>query len=207
MSKFPFAKNFDSHINNSIPCFDFVDEFIVSYFKYFNFSGCRVLDIGCSSGRLIKKLKSIANNADIVGIDYEESFDCGECKKQDFVTYKDSGFDFIVSAFTNNFIRIPRKDLYRIIFEKMNAGGSFVLFEKTVSECGIEEKINSEILRDFKQKAFTPNEILLKEQSIKNLMVDYTEKSVEQALEDAGFKIIAKPWKALGFSSWIAQKN
>jgi len=207
MSRFPFVKDFDDHINNSIPCFGFVDSFIVSYFRYFNFSGCRALDIGCSSGRLVKKLKAVAKNAEIIGIDYEEAFDCSDCKKQDFMSYKDANFDFVVSAFTNNFIRSPRLSVYNRVYEKLNVGGVFVFFEKTICETGIGEKINSEVLRDFKLTNFTPDQILQKEQLIKPLMVDHTEDEIEKMLERVGFKIISRPWKALGFSSWIAQKN
>jgi len=207
MSKFPFVKDFDNHINSSIPCFSFVDDFILSYFKYFNFDGCRVLDIGCSSGRLIKKLKTVAKNASIVGIDYEEAFNCQECKKQDFMTYNESGFDFVISAFTNNFIKFPRADVYRRVYEKMNTGGCFIIFEKTISSTGIEEKINSEVLRDFKSLYFTASEILEKEQAIKPLMVDHTENEIEEKLKSVGFEIISRPWKSLGFASWIVKKN
>ena len=206
MSQFPFVHDFDNHIKNSIPCFSFVDDFICSYFRYINNENCSVLDIDCSSGRLVSKLQEICPTGRIIGIDYEKDFNCKTCIKTNFLDYKGSDFDLIVSVFTNNFIKAPRQIVYERIKDKLNKEGSAIIFEKIISETGFEEKINSEILRDLKSRFFTSDEILKKEKTIMPLMRDLTEVEIEKRLLSSGLVIVSKPWKVLNFASWIVKK-
>ena len=62
MNKFSFdtVKDFDNHINNSIKGYDLLDYLILNLCSFFTKEETIVIDLGCTTGRLIDKInKSI----------------------------------------------------------------------------------------------------------------------------------------------------
>ena len=61
MAKFTFATEeggFDNHIIHSIRGYRELNKDIIKFSEYFIEEGCSVLDIGCSTGRLIREMKA-----------------------------------------------------------------------------------------------------------------------------------------------------
>ena len=84
MTKFTFAQSpegFDNHIENSVRGYTNLWHDILAMSKYFAEDNTYVVDLGCSSGKLLKNMIDYNNdhipNAKYVGIEIEEDFAVG----------------------------------------------------------------------------------------------------------------------------------
>ena len=72
------AAGFDNHIRNSIPGYDELISECIALSRRFIQCGTRVVDIGCSTGRLLRSIRAHTQGArpsvDYVGIDIENTF-------------------------------------------------------------------------------------------------------------------------------------
>ena len=97
MSKFTFANSlegFDSHISNSIRGYDFLWDDILKLSEYFVEDKTNVVDIGCSTGKFIKKMALQNNfcNCNYIGIEKEEDF------HEDLLSLEDHNIEFFLKV-------------------------------------------------------------------------------------------------------------
>ena len=150
--EFSFAtvKNFDEHISMSIRGYDGLIDDIITFSSYFVEDNTNVLDIGCSTGRLLKRMidaNTFAPDAYYRGVEIEENFfndyqkDMArlrnlEFHKCDICDYdKFENLSYATSVFTLQFI--PQKNRTQVIenvYNGLNHGGAFVICEKTYSK-------------------------------------------------------------------------
>ena len=196
------ADEFDRHIASSIRGYDNLREDCVALSQYFIQKNSTVIDIGCSSGELLRAVRDHNQkrcaSVRYVGLDVEAEFkDQWFARKARNVSFKQTdartyeGYDnlsVVFSLFTLQFL--PEKDrlpLVKRIYEGLNEGGVLILSEKVHAKNAKIQEMLSFIHYDFKRRAFTPEDILNKERSIRDQMHLWSEYKIFEMLRAAGF--------------------
>lgn len=207
---FHTIKDFDKHIDESIPSYSLMIEGIRSIAKYFIDDESNLYDIGCSTGKL---LKSINHKGKKIGIDYSENLlPENETNHKYINSNLNEGFEFnnaclILSIFTFQFLkRDKRQRLLNQIYAGLNEGGGFIFAEKVRSSNSMFQEMFNFSLYDYKRKSFTSEEILDKEVSLRKIMKPNTTRNNLKMLKKAGFKKIELYWKFYNFECFICYK-
>jgi tRNA (cmo5U34)-methyltransferase len=225
MSDFTFAhrqEGFDNHIDQSIRHYSTLHDDIVKMSKYFVEDNTYVVDIGCSTGKTLAAMydqnKEFAPEAYYCGIDYADGF--VEAMDQRMLEYPELDlnqgdvreFDFyncsmITSIFTLQFM--PHKDRQMVlnnIYEGLNPGGAFVFAEKTYSCSPKVQDMLTFMYYDFKRESFEPEDIMNKEQTLRNMLKPNTWSELNSMLSIAGFNSVQTFWQNHLFVGAIAIK-
>jgi len=213
---FTTIKNFDDHIKKSIQGYDILDNQIISFANWFLEDDTNVYDIGCSTGRQLRKLKQSTNKRiKYYGIENNYNF-TKELKKEldiELIEHDlNKDFEFknasmILSIFTLQFLWIKNKqNIINNIYKGLNRGGAFVFAEKIYSATPKLQDIFTFQSYDYKRPHFSSDEILDKEQDLRYLMKLLTLEENWQLLKNAGFEHIDICWKQNNFICFIAIK-
>lgn len=219
--KFSFSnmsKGFDSHITNSIRGYNDLRDDIVGISKYFVIDDTNVVDIGCSQGSLIKRIKGFntqVSSTKYIGFDINEDFK-QHWKDEDNLNYKIGdvrkesleNMSFCISMFTFQFL--PEKDrlnLLKKIYDNLVDGGGFITSEKIFSNNAKVQNMMEFLYYDFKRKAFSEKEILDKEQELRHLAKNTTEHLLIDQLRNIGFRGIQVFWRNFNFIGVLAMKR
>jgi len=219
--KFSFSnmsKDFDSHITNSIRGYNDLRDDIVGISKYFVIDDTNVVDIGCSQGSLIKRIKDFntqVSSTKYIGFDINEDFKL-HWKDEDNLNYKIGdvrkepleNMSFCISMFTFQFL--PEKDrlnLLKKIYDNLVDGGGFITSEKIFSNNAKVQNMMEFLYYDFKRKAFSEKEILDKEQELRHLSKNTTEHLLIDQLRNIGFRGIQVFWRNFNFIGVLAMKR
>jgi tRNA (cmo5U34)-methyltransferase len=226
--EFSFAKReegFDNHIRQSIRGYDDLIDDVVSMSKYFVEDDTNVIDIGSSTGNLIQKLFYANKNitAQFFGYEMERNF-LREVDERRFELIKNdiknvsfmfcdareksyTNSSFVTSIFTLQFM--SKKDRQYVIdkvYQGLNKGGAFVFAEKTLCEHGLTQDILTFNHYDFKRKSFGCEDIMNKEQELRNMMKPNTWGEIETMLYNANFEIVQPFWRNHAFVGAMAIK-
>lgn len=220
MSKFTFANSlegFDSHISNSIRGYDFLWDDILKLSEYFVEDKTNVVDIGCSTGKFIKKMALQNNfcNCNYIGIEKEEDF------HEDLLSLEDYNIEFflddvreflfqncsfITSIFTLQFLPIKdRYQLFQSVFNGLNSGGAFVFAEKIFSNNPRVQEMMTFLHYEYKRKNFSTDQILDKEKELRHMLKPNTELEISQMCAKIGFDITPF-WRNHNFVGFICIK-
>lgn len=212
--KFSFdtITNFDQHIEQSIPEYNRLAETIVEVARFFTLPDTLVIDLGCSTGKLLEAIDysgrkigidesgnllpaQASGNTEYILGDIREFFQPNECS-------------LILSIFTLQFIpRDERQNILNNIYESLIPGGAFIWAEKTLASSALFEQVNTFAYYDHKRKAFTPQQIMDKERDLRKLMwVNTSEQNLELA-SNAGFTQGQLMWKFLNFECYLLVKG
>jgi len=220
--KFSFtgvADHFDDHINKSIRGYAELRDDIVGISRYFVENQTMVVDIGCSQGSLIRRIRNSndhAPDANYVGIDVNPSFQQHWKDEQnlkflieDVRTWDGlKNLSFAISLFTFQFI--PERDRLRLmqkIYENLVDGGAFVCSEKIFSKNAKVQDMMDSLYYDFKKKSFSEKEIMDKEQELRHLAKNTTETLLINQLRNIGFRGIQVFWRNFNFIGVLAMKR
>ena len=230
MVDFTFAhreEGFDNHIDKSIRGYQDLLTDIVSLSRYFVERDSNVYDIGCSTGKLTEAL--IKKNEDIEdvhyhGIEVADGF-VGDMKhrgnllKQEYPKQKMqflhedvrdstmSNASLITSVFTLQFMSMKdRAPMIKKVYDGLNEGGAFIFAEKTICESAKFQEMITFNFYDYKRKYFSTEDIMNKEQVLRNIMKPNTWKQIEEYMYDAGFKDVQPFWRNHMFVGAIAVK-
>lgn len=204
---FDTISDFDNHIAQSIPNYHLLADSICDLSTFFTRDDCRVIDLGCSTGKLLER---IPFNGEKIGIDVSEnllpqSHDNILYVKKDLRAFKNFGnSSLILSLFTLQFI--PYEDRPAIldsVYESLVEGGAFIWAEKVREESGELESIMTSAHYDFKRKSFTSNDILNKERDLRPMMKVNTSMRNQILAENAGFTVGTMFWKFFNFEAWL----
>lgn len=229
MTKFTFAtrnEGFDNHINASIRHYGDLWNDVLSMSQYFVEDDTNVVDIGCSTGKLLKamiKQNTFAPRANYIGVEIEEDFYAGfEEDMRDEVlnkrlTYKTCdvrsfSFDFfncslVTSIFTLQFM--PQRDRHDVIartYDGLHEGGAFIFAEKTVASSSRIHEIRTFTYYDFKRESFSTEDIMDKERTLRHMMKPNTRQELLDMVDDAGFRQVDSFWQNHAFTGFIAIK-
>lgn len=209
MFSFDTINNFDEHIDSSIPNYSLLVDSVLSLSKYFVDEENNVVDIGCSTGKL---LEAIPHKGNKIGIDESPNLCPAPNDKAKYVCYDIREINLnefgksslILSIFTLQFIpRINRLMVLSNIYENLTIGGAFIWAEKVYGETGIEQELMNFAHYDFKRRKFTSEEILDKEQDLRELMRPNTSSENERLAQNAGFDKGIKFWKFFNFEATL----
>lgn len=213
-----YAEEFDDHINQSIRGYSDLRDDIVSISRYFVEDDTNVIDIGCSQGSLIRRIKAAntqAPNATYFGVDVNKAFKqhwknernlkylVEDVRSWDGMT----NLSLAISLFTFQFI--PERDrlaLMKKIYDNLVEGGAFVFSEKVFSMNSKIQNMMEFIYYDHKKKSFTEKEILDKEQELRHLAKLTNEDLLIKQLLSIGFRGIQVFWRNHNFIGVIAMK-
>ena len=225
MTKFTFAtseEGFDNHIETSVRGYNNLWGDILSLSKYFIEDNTNVVDIGCSTGKLLKGMieqnEKHIPRANYIGIEVEEDFFgdyvFDEKKFENLKYHKGDvrGFSFnncslVTSIFTLQFM--PPKDREEVIkkvYDGLNKGGAFIFSEKTFSCNPRIQDMMTFTYYDYKRKNFTDAEILDKEVQLRHMMKPNTKTELYDMFTNAGFEV-HNFWQNFNFIGAIALKN
>ena len=208
---------FDEHINKSIPLYEKFQNDISNMSVYFSQNNSNIIDIGTSTGSLIKKISDINVNRNLyfTGIDIEvdmidkckelyENINFKVCDACDFDYSNSSVITAMLSLqFMNKKDRIP---LLQNIYNGLNDDGALFIVEKVKTDILDIHDIYNDIYYDFKRDGLTDSEILDKNQSIRGIMKPLTLNENLENLNSVGFTKIDIFLKTMNFVGLIAIK-
>ena len=226
MTKFTFAQReegFDNHIEHSIRGYTNLWNDVLKYSEYFVEDYTNVVDIGCSTGKLLKAMiaqNTFAPHANYVGIEVEEdffkSYDEDEEQFSHLRYHRGDVRDFsflncslVTSIFTLQFIQEKeRSSIIKQIYEGLNPGGAFIFAEKTIADCSKIQDIRTFTYYDYKREHFTSDDILNKEKQLRHMMKLNTRKELINKCATAGFAFdrIDSFWQNHSFTAFVAIK-
>lgn len=215
-------KNFDKHINNSIPLYLLCHKLGLEISDFFIEKNSKVIDLGCSTGTFINKLdtRHKNNKLKIQGYDVVQNMvktakKNNKNKKNIKIFNKDivknklpNEIDFISSFFTLGFIKpANRQKVFNKIFKSLNWGGAFIFFDKVRAPDARFQDIMSQVYANYKlDRNFTPEEILNKTNSLKGVLEPYSSNENFLFLKRAGFKDYMTVFKCITFEGFLAIK-
>nr|WP_238418262.1 methyltransferase domain-containing protein [Pseudomonas cannabina] len=215
-------KHFDSHVSKSVPKYKDGHDIVLSLSDFFIKADSVCYELGSSTGTLTRQLaERHGRSGKWVGIDVEEamtqqanqSLGCAPISNVTFVTddiltfpYEKS--DFIVAYYTVQFVHPRvRQELFNRIYESLNWGGAFVLFEKVRGPDARFQDVISSLYVDYKmQQGYTPSEILAKTRSLKGVLEPFSTAGNQDMLARAGFKDVMSIFKYICFEGFFCIK-
>ena len=225
MTKFTFAtekEGFDNHIDKSIRGYSHLWSDILTLSKYFVEDYTQVVDIGCSTGKLLKGMIEQNNshipNAQYTGIEIEEDFygdyTFDEDKIENLSYYKGDVRDYnfqncslVTSIFTLQFMSPKdRQEVINKIYDGLNTGGAFIFSEKTFSCNPRIQDMMTFTFYDYKRKNFSDKEILDKEVQLRHMMKLNSKTEIYEMFNKAGFEV-HNFWQNFNFIGAIALKK
>ena len=228
MTDFTFAhreEGFDEHINWSIRGYSDLLKDVIAFSRYFVENDTNVVDIGCSTGKVTQALmeynKDHASRAHYVGVEIAEGFvddlnkrgdTLGKTGSVEFVfddirNYRFDNCSLVTSIFTLQFM--SKKDRARVIkdiYNGLNSGGGFIFAEKIDCENARLQDMMTFNYYDFKRDKFEYDDIMTKEQTLRNMLKPNTWREIEDMLNFAGFKAVEQSWRNHNFVGAIAIK-
>jgi tRNA (cmo5U34)-methyltransferase len=215
-------ETFSDHVRQSVPLYDESHDLICRISDYFITNDSIAYDLGTSTGQLLAKLAArhaVKPGASFIGIDREESMieearktagHLGNVKLEigDINAWDYQRCDLIVSCYTIQFVRPRiRQDLINRIYQVLNWGGAFLLFEKVRAPDARFQDICTGTYNDFKlENGFSETEVLNKSRSLKGVLEPFSTEGNLDLLRRAGFKDIMTVIKYVPFEGFLAIK-
>lgn len=214
-------ETFDSHVSRSVPQYHRGHEVVVSLADFFIRPGSVVYELGCSTGELIRNLaeSNSDRNVSIIGLEIEPAmvkaaaektadFARVEIQEADIIEAELAPSDLIISYYTIQFVRpAVRQLLFNKIYNSLNWGGGFLLFEKVRAPDARFQDMMSSLYVDFKlEQGYTEQEIIHKSRSLKGVLEPFSTQGNIELMQRAGFKDIVTVFKHLCFEGFLAIK-
>ncbi|MCR4337228.1 MAG: methyltransferase domain-containing protein, partial [Candidatus Omnitrophica bacterium] len=179
-------------------------------------------DLGVSTGNLTRKLAlrhQARPDVQFIGIDVEENMikEAQDTTKglssislsvDNIATFDYQKSDFIVSYYTMQFVPPHiRQDVFNRIYQSLNWGGAFLLFEK-VRACDARfQDMMQTLYVDFKlDQGYSSDEIVSKTKSLKGVLEPFSTQGNMDLLKRAGFVDIMTVFKYICFEGFLAIK-
>jgi tRNA (cmo5U34)-methyltransferase len=213
------VESFDTHVKKSVPLYDEGHTLISNLSDYFIKDDSICYELGSSTGVLLEKLanRHSFRDARFIGIELEEdmvkkadkrstknlSFICDDIK-----TYELEKSDMIIAYYTMQFIHPKHRQLlFDKIYDSLNWGGAFVLYEKVRANDARFQDILTGLYTEFKlDNGYSADEILAKSQSLKGVLEPFSTKGNLDLLKRAGFVDIITIQKFMNFEGFLAIK-
>ncbi len=215
-------KTFDSHVSKSVPFYKEGQDLICKYSDYFIHENSTIYDLGTSTAELIFNVASWHKNkkqTKFIGVDREESM-LGlakeKCKSDSRISFihdeipdlKYEKSDLILSYYTIQFLKPKyRQEVFHSIFESLNWGGAFILFEKVRAPDARFQDLATSLYNDYKlDQGYNSEEIIAKSRSLKGVLEPFSTEANFDLLKRAGFKDMMSIFKYICFEGIIAIK-
>lgn len=209
MHSFDFSKvdNFDDHIFRSIPTLAQLDALLNRVMFDFAQAGTAVVDVGCSTGRLLRK---IDKRADVTYFGIDRDLQPEPCEgvtfvQSDFLAVELHEVSVVSAIFTAQFFPFGlRNTFFQSCFDGLVAGGVLLVAEKLHSNDRRLDSSLSAQLMTFKRETFTDREIVDKAVSLAPVMHQQTEAGLMDELRM--FSSVDPIWRWGNFGCYAAVK-
>lgn len=215
-------KNFDQHINSSIPLYLMCHKLGLEISDFFLSEKSKLIDLGCSTGTFINKINIRHKNKRIKIFAIDSVKKMIDAAKKNNKSSKNIKFlnkditkfnlpndtNLITSYFTISFIKPKQRQLvFNKIFKSLNWGGGFIFFDKVRAPDARFQDMMSQIYINYKlDRNFSPDEIINKSNSLKGVLEPYSTNENYLFLKRAGFKDYMSIFKCLSFEGFLAVK-
>ncbi len=216
------ADTFVDHIRQSVPMYEEGHDLVCQFSDYFVSNESVCYEIGASTGELTRKLavhNQAKSRARWIGIDTEKPMidrakkHCAgveniELHVEDVRTFDFEPADFIVSYYTLQFTPPRhRQEIFNKIYNALNWGGAFIMFEKVRGPDARFQDICSSLYNDFKvRQGFSSDEILSKTRSLKGVLEPFSTEGNLGLMRRAGFTDMMSICKYICFEGFLAIK-
>lgn len=213
MSEFSFntIQHFDDHISGSINGYLLLDSLVLSLASFWAKAEESVIDLGCTSGRLIHKIKAQYPDSDCIGYDVTDNNFIGGGATLQVQDLTLPGFEIpkanlIICIFTLQFLSFKnRLELIKKMYSSLNPNGALIIAEKEISANGIIQEAFTFANYDYKKRGFTADQILEKERTLRKIMNSLPDGKNKTLFEYAGFECF-QFFQSLNFKGWICLK-
>lgn len=215
------SEHFDEHVQRSVPLYHAGHELVTHATDFFLPNGSLLYELGCSTGSLLARLaeRHRQRNVRIVGIDREPAMaararaKCSgypnvEVLEGDILDVPLEKADVIIAYYTVQFV-LPRvrQQLIDRIYESLNWGGAFFLFEKVRGpDARFQDMLNA-LYTEYKlEQGYRSDEILAKMRSLKGVLEPFSSEGNLGLLQRAGFIDITTIFKYICFEGFLGIK-
>jgi len=213
--------DFDKHISMSIPHYESLFEQVVALVETFSEPESNVVDIGCSTGRLIRSIdaprvhKIGIDNSDLINVAITEHSD------DEFIHFHKSNIFYlndiatellvgkcsvVISMFFLQFLGVTgRHRALQIMDSFLIRQGRLIVCEKTSFADHQLDNVFRAAHLEWKRKHFSDSEILNKSMKLMRSMKIMSDEEIVKELSQIG-----KPelfFKSMGFSGYIVKKD
>ena len=226
MTKFTFAtseEGFDAHIDQSVRGYSNLWTDVLKFSEYFVEDGTCVVDIGCSTGKLLKAMKEqndkFAPKCYYKGIEIEEDFFPELIDGDNLKFYKRDvrAFEWVTGAVNCSLVTsifslqfMPKTNRQMImdrIYEALVKGGAFIFSEKIFSTDSQLQEMMQFCYYDYKRQFYSAEELLDKEVNLRHMMKPLTYEELIGMIQQAGFESVQPFWQNFNFVGIIAIKK
>ncbi len=215
------AKDFDAHVESSVPLYREGHELVCQLSDFFLRDGSVVTELGTSTGALARRfLEHNARRSDLryVGVDNEPSMleqarkQCQdervELVQEDVVDYAIEPSSMVISYYTMQFVHpSSRQAVFDRIYQSLEWGGALVLFEKVRAPDARFQDIAGQIYQEYKlSRHFSESEILNKQRSLKGVLEPFSTQGNLDLMRRAGFVDVTTIMKWVCFEGFLAIK-
>ena len=220
------ARHFDPHVRKSVPYYAEGHSLVCQLTDYFVRPDSTVYEIGCSTGELTLKMAKFNHDtkptAKFIGIDIEKEMIQVASEKMereenhlnvkfeqcDILGYEFAPSDCIVAYYTVQFIPPKiRQKLIQVIYEALNWGGAFIMFEKVRGGDARFQDILTGMYHDYKaQQGYSGDEIFTKSMSLRGVLEPFTTEGNLGLLRRAGFVDVEEIFRCICFAGFVAIK-
>ena len=211
------APNFDKHVRDSVPLYDYVQELASKLSDWFIYERANVIDLGAATGETMRQIRLRHPKRSLVIHGYDNSLAMIEQakKKHELINFADLAdvheypkHAYAVSLFTLQFLRKEQRALVlRRLVNSMDEGGALFIVEKVYSPDPKMQDIFQSLYWTMKSdKGLGAAEILNKAKSLRGVMRPLTIQENEQMLIDAGFDSIDVVFRRELFCGWLCMK-
>ncbi|CAA6805212.1 MAG: tRNA (Uridine-5-oxyacetic acid methyl ester) 34 synthase [uncultured Sulfurovum sp.] len=214
------VENFEAHVSKSVPLYKEGHALIKKLSDYFIKDDSLCYELGSSTGTLVQELAAhhAFRNAKFIGIEIEEdmvnkanklyqnthlSFVC-----DDMNTMNLEKSDLIVSYYTIQFIHPKlRQQLINKIYQALNWGGAFIVYEKVRANDARFQDIMSGLYMEYKlDQGYKAEEIIAKQKSLKGILEPFSTEGNIDMFKRAGFVDIISIQKYMNFEGFLLIK-
>lgn len=216
------AKDFDYIIPLLIPFYNKIYEMLIETIPLPTQKTFKILDIGCGTGTLAKKLKENFPLSQITCLDFANNMiEIAKNKLSEYqndirfvigdfndIEFHDK-YDVIVSCFALHHIPSDKEKIktYQNIYRNLNKGGLFLTADIVLGTNNYTKHLYFEKWKNFMRQSFSNNiieeELLPKYQAGDNPVELF---SHLKWLEKSGFSDIETVWKYFNFAIWGGKK-
>ncbi|SBW28077.1 hypothetical protein FDG2_5525 [Candidatus Protofrankia californiensis] len=215
------SRNFDSHVNKSIPLYLPGHELIGKSIEFFSRPGGTVIDVGCSTGTLLAAIaqKPTSKDLNLIGVDIEADMvraarrtcaglDNVTITLGDALTTGYTGTNAVIMYYVLQFCPPhQRRPVLQRICDGLVQGGGLLLFEKVLYPDARLQDIVQQLYLGFKaDNGFSADEIYNKSCSLRSVLAQQPSEDTHRLLREVGFTSVATIQKYLSFEGILAIK-
>ncbi|MFA5251681.1 MAG: class I SAM-dependent methyltransferase [Phycisphaerae bacterium] len=212
---------FDERVLKTVPFYrDMIDALVLAM-PFDNDGRIRVVDLGCGTGTIAKRIKESYPKAAITCVDFAEnmikiaqsklgalddiSYVMSDCLNFDF----SAGYDAVVSSLTLHHIRDEdvKKKFFRKVFGGLKNKGVFYLADLVLGSNDYLQKLNMKKWGDFQLQHCSPDETREREKRYSEEDRPFELMDEIEWLKDAGFREVDVIWKYYHFAVYGGRKG